>query len=80
MDGKQVDFVPLAVVQEDWNPLEEFRVPADADFSRKQAPNLKSGTYLLKVHYLLDGRDYDARWELVYGHGLGFEPWRRADR
>jgi hypothetical protein len=68
-------FVPLVVATKAWHPLERYVVPGDADFSRKSSPRLKSGTYVLKVHYQLDGREYDATFELIYSHGLGFTRW-----
>ena len=76
LNGKRLpDFVPLAMPVNPCCFLELFRVPAGADFSKKDAPVLKSGTYLIKVHYVLDGREYDASFELVYSHGMGFERW-----
>jgi hypothetical protein len=76
LNGKSVkDFVPLEVASKAWQPLEKYVVPGDADFSRKSPPRLKSGTYVLEVHYQLDGREYDAAFELVYSHGVGFARW-----
>jgi hypothetical protein len=76
LNGKVVkDLVPLVVATNAWHPLERYVVPGDADFSGKASTRLKSGTYVLKVHYQLDGREYDATFKLIYSHGLGFTRW-----
>jgi hypothetical protein len=76
LDGKPVkDFVPLEIAANACKDLEQYLVPSDADFSKDSPPRLKAGTYVIKVHYRLDGREYDAAFELAYSHGVGFARW-----
>jgi hypothetical protein len=51
----------------------EYWVLADSDLGKPELPEIPAGHYRIKIHYEMEGKEYDVSFEADYRHGVRWQ-------
>lgn len=81
-DDRAVAFKPIPVQESDPLPATspyrlvrgiEYWVPAESNTDKPELPELPAGHYRIKIHYEMEGKEYDISFEADYRHGVRWQ-------